>query len=113
MQAGSGNWKLGLTMSLTTALLWGLLPIALKVALTGMDAVTITWWRFAVSMAGLGAFLIWRGQMPRLAGTGRTGWLLLGLALVMLLANYVLYLVALSFLLTGLSVVLLRRRLLK
>jgi drug/metabolite transporter (DMT)-like permease len=83
-------------MSLTTAVLWGLLPIALKVALTGMDAVTITWWRFAFSMAGLGAFLLWRGEMPRLAGAGRAGWLLLALALVTLLANYVLYLVALD-----------------
>ncbi|MBX3702928.1 MAG: DMT family transporter [Steroidobacteraceae bacterium] len=96
MQAGPGNWKLGFTMSLTTAVLWGLLPIALKVALTGMDAVTITWWRFAVSMAGLGAFLAWRGQLPRLAGAGRTGWVLLAVALAMLLANYVLYLVALD-----------------
>jgi drug/metabolite transporter (DMT)-like permease len=83
-------------MSLTTAVLWGLLPIALKVTLTGMDAVTITWWRFAFSMAGLGAFLLWRGEMPRLAGAGRAGWLLLTLALVTLLANYVLYLVALD-----------------
>jgi drug/metabolite transporter (DMT)-like permease len=83
-------------MSLTTAVLWGLLPIALKVTLTGMDAVTITWWRFAFSMAGLGAFLLWRGEMPRLASAGRAGWLLLTLALVTLLANYVLYLVALD-----------------
>lgn len=96
MQADSGNWKLGFSMSLTTAVLWGVLPIALKVALTGMDAVTITWWRFAVSMAGLGVFLLWRGELPRLAGTGRADWLLLVLALAMLLANYVLYLVALD-----------------
>jgi drug/metabolite transporter (DMT)-like permease len=96
MQVPSRNWKLGFAMSLTTAALWGLLPIALKVALTGMDAVTITWWRFAFSMAGLGAILFWRGEMPRLAGAGRAGWLLLALALVTLLANYVLYLVALD-----------------
>jgi len=83
-------------MSLTTAVLWGVLPIALKVTLTGMDAVTITWWRFAFSMAGLGVFLLWRGEMPRLAGAGRAGRFLLALALVTLLANYVLYLVALD-----------------
>ncbi|HAU01998.1 MAG TPA: EamA family transporter, partial [Porticoccaceae bacterium] len=26
----SGRWKLGLLLALTTAILWGLLPIALK-----------------------------------------------------------------------------------
>jgi drug/metabolite transporter (DMT)-like permease len=96
MQAATANWRLGFALALATALLWGLLPVALKVALTGMDAVTITWWRFAFSMAGLGALLWWRGELPRLRGAGRTAWLLLTLALAALLANYVLYLVALD-----------------
>ena len=71
MNTDTGRWQLGFTMSLTTAVLWGFLPIALKVALTGMDVYTITWWRFAVSMLALGAFLAWRGQLPRLRGAGR------------------------------------------
>lgn len=96
MQIAPAKWKLGFAMAMTTAVLWGMLPIALKVALTGMDAVTITWWRFAFSMVGLGAFLWWRGEMPQVARTDRAAWRLLGLALVMLLANYVLYLVALD-----------------
>jgi hypothetical protein len=29
MQGGSGTWRPGITLSLFTALLWGLLPIAL------------------------------------------------------------------------------------
>jgi len=96
MNTDSGRWQLGFTMSLTTAVLWGFLPIALKVALTGMDVYTITWWRFAISMLGLGAFLAWRGQLPRLLGMGKGAWTLLGIALVMLLANYLLYLIALD-----------------
>lgn len=96
MQTAPASWRLGFAMAMTTAVLWGMLPIALKVALTGMDAVTITWWRFAFSMLGLGAFLWWRGELPRLAGTGRAAWRLLGLALVTLVGNYVLYLVALD-----------------
>lgn len=96
MQDAPANWKIGFAMAMTTAVLWGFLPIALKVVLTGMDAVTITWWRFAFSMAGLGAFLWWRRELPGPAGPGRGGWPLLALALVMLLANYVLYLVALD-----------------
>jgi len=82
-------------MSLSTAVLWGLLPIALTIVLGGMDAWTITWWRFAVSMAGLGAFLAWRRELPRFRG-GWSGPALLALALVTLVANYVLYLFALD-----------------
>ena len=96
MNTDTGRWQLGFTMSLTTAVLWGFLPIALKVALTGMDVYTITWWRFAVSMLALGAFLAWRGQLPRLRSAGRGAWLLFGIALVMLLGNYLLYLTALD-----------------
>lgn len=96
MRGVSGNFRLGFTLSLCTAVLWGLLPIALKVVLAGMDAYTITWWRFAVSMAGLGAFLAWRGEMPRFSGIGRGAILLLAVALLTLVANYVLYLVALD-----------------
>lgn len=96
MNSGTGNWRIGFALSLTTAVLWGMLPIALKVVLAGMDAYTISWWRFAASMAGLGAILAWRGQLPRLQDAKRAGWMLLAIALVMLVANYVLYLVALD-----------------
>ncbi len=96
MSRGATNSRLGFTLSLTTAALWGVLPIALKVALEGMDAYTITWWRFAAAMAGLGAFLAWRGQLPRLAGAGRTALALLAFATLALIGNYVLYLVALD-----------------
>src|SRR6185295_20113113 len=96
MHTGSGNWRLGFAFSLTTAFLWGFLPIALKILLDGMDPWTITWWRFAVSMAGLGAFLALRGELP-LRGYDRAGIVLLLLALLTLTSNYVLYLVALRY----------------
>lgn len=96
MRTYTANWRLGFTMALTTAVLWGMLPIALKVVLAGMDAWTISWWRLAASMLGLGAFLAWHGQLPRLRDAGRVGLSLLGVALVTLVANYVLYLVALD-----------------
>ncbi len=83
-------------MALTTAVLWGLLPIALKYVLTGMDAYTISWWRFAVSMLGLGVFLLWRGQLPPVKEAAGVALLLLVIALVMLIGNYVLYLIALD-----------------
>src|SRR5262245_5360345 len=96
MTVGSGNWRLGLALSLTTAALWGILPIALKFLLHGMDAVPLVWWRVAAAAAGLGAFLAWRGSLPRLAGAGRAALALLALATLTLIGNYVLYLVALD-----------------
>ena len=96
MTVGSANWRLGLALSLTTAVLWGILPIALKFLLQGMDPMTIVWWRFAASAAGLGAFLAWRSSLPKLRGAGRAALSLLALATLTLIGNYVLYLVALD-----------------
>lgn len=68
----------------------------MKIVLGGMDAYTITWWRFAISALALGAFLGWHGQLPRLHRAGWTAWTLLTVALGTLIANYVLYLLALA-----------------
>ena len=96
MTGGTTSWRLGFTLSLTTAALWGLLPIALKVVLEAMDAYTIVWWRFAIAMAGLGAFLAWRGALPRIRGAGRVAIALVAVATLTLIGNFVLYLVALD-----------------
>jgi drug/metabolite transporter (DMT)-like permease len=92
----SGRWRLGLVLALTTAVLWGLLPIALKLALRGLDPYTITWYRFAVASVVLGLVLAAQGGLPPIASVTRRGWLLLAVALAGLVSNYLLYLVALS-----------------
>ena len=96
MHATTGRWKLGLALALVTAVCWGLLPIALRIVLDGMDAWTITWYRFAVSAVALGGFLAWRRRLPLPARLPRRGWMLFAVALAGLLANYVLYLLALE-----------------
>ncbi|MDP9197717.1 MAG: DMT family transporter [Pseudomonadota bacterium] len=96
MRTASGGWQTGFWMAFSTAVLWGLLPVALKYVLTGMDAYTITWWRFAVSLLGLGVFLLWRGQLPPMRKTAGAAYVLLAIALVTLVGNYVLYLIALD-----------------
>lgn len=88
--------KLGLALTLTTAACWGVLPIALKLALQGMDPVTITWYRFTVAALVLGTILAVTGGLPTLHSLSRRIWLLLALATAGLTGNYVLYLVALS-----------------
>ena len=92
----TGRWKLGLALALTAAAFWGVLPIALKLTLQGMDALTITWYRFTVSALVLGAILASTGGLPTLHSLGSRIWLPLAIALAGLTSNYVLYLVALS-----------------
>jgi drug/metabolite transporter (DMT)-like permease len=96
MHAASGRWKLGFVLALTTAVCWGLLPIALKIVLVGMDAWTITWFRFATSGVVLALFLAWRRRLPLPVPLTRRGWWLYLIAVAGLLANYVLYLVSLD-----------------
>jgi drug/metabolite transporter (DMT)-like permease len=96
MHSTSGRWRLGLALALTTAVFWGLLPIALEVALAGMDAWTITWYRFATAAVALGIFLAWRRRLPLRAPLTRRGWVLYAVALLCLVANYVSYLLSLE-----------------
>lgn len=96
MHATTGRWRLGLALALTTAVFWGLLPIALRITLTGMDAWTLTWYRFATASVALGAYLAWRRRLPIRAPLTRRGWWLYLAALLCLVANYVGYLVALE-----------------
>ena len=96
MHTTSGRWQLGLALALTTAVCWGLLPIALKITLAGMDAWTLTWYRFAAAAVALGAFLAWRRRLPLRTLLDRRGAWLYAVALLGLVGNYVSYLVALE-----------------
>lgn len=93
----SGRWKLGLGLAVVTALSWGLLPIALAMVLNTVDAYTITWFRFLTATLGLGIILSAVGRLPKLGAIDGRGWTVLFVALVGLLGNFVLYLVALTY----------------
>ena len=96
LHRASGHWRLGLTLTLITALCWATLPIALKIALDVLDPITLTWFRFLVAALFTAAWLGLRGKLrgPRAGygGLGRRGWLMLLVAAVMLVGNYVFYL---------------------
>jgi drug/metabolite transporter (DMT)-like permease len=91
------NWRLGLALASTTAVLWATLPIALKAGLEVLDFWTLTWFRFLVALI---CTLIWVASRRQLGGVlalrGR-GRGLLALAAAGLIGNYVLYLVGLKF----------------
>ena len=95
MTGGTTNWRLGFTLSLTTAVLWGLLPIALKFVLEAMDAYTIAWWRFASRCPASAPSSPGAAQLPR-PRRGPVALALLAVAMLTLIGNYVLYLFALD-----------------
>lgn len=98
MHQASGNSLTGFTLALVTAVLWGMLPIALKVLLTELSANTITWIRFLAAAAFITLVLYKQRAFPKLNQLKAKGrWLLL-IAVAGLLSNYILYLQGLNLL---------------
>ena len=58
------HFMLGIFLSTATALLWGILPIILKISLQGFTTGTIAWFRFASAFFILGIFLYFQGHRP-------------------------------------------------
>jgi drug/metabolite transporter (DMT)-like permease len=97
MQRLSGRWQLGFWLALTTAVLWGAVPLAMTPLIAHLDAVTISWFRFASSGLCLLAFFAARGRLQWPRSAGRTAAWLFALAVLMLIGNYVLYVQSLHF----------------
>lgn len=98
MHQSSGRVGLGFSLALLTALLWGLLPIALKWLLNSLSAATITWIRFVAAAVLVGLVLVARNQLPSLRGLSGKKKLLILTAIAGLLLNYILYLTGLELL---------------
>jgi len=88
----SGRWRLGLILSSITLILWGILPIALKITLQKIDVYTITWFRFLVAFVLLATYLKARNQLPTLTKLRSTSGQLLAIAIIFLAANYIFFL---------------------
>lgn len=101
MHKTTGEWKLGLALALATAVLWGILPVALKLLLAVMDVYTITWYRFLAAALLLGLFLAKQGTLPPLSKLSARGWGLLAIAILGLCGNYLFYLLGLNFVTPG------------
>ncbi|WP_414518457.1 DMT family transporter [Nostoc sp. PCC 9305] len=88
LHQSSGRWRLGLTLSLLTVLLWGILPIALAVILQVLDVYTVIWFRFLVSFILLAGYLGIRGKLPKLEQLRSASGKLLAIATIFLGINY-------------------------
>lgn len=84
----SNHWQ-GFWLSLSTAVLWGVLPVFLKMCLQVMDSSTITWYRFL--FAGLFVFVVLAKQraLPQIHRLTKGNLALVILAAVALVLNYV------------------------
>jgi len=93
----TGNWKLGLVLASTTTLAWSTLAPALKIALEVLDPITLTWVRFLIASLVSVLFLLSRKKYrSELFNLKKSSWGLLLLASIMLIGNYVLYLLGLE-----------------
>src|SRR5690606_21890213 len=73
------------------------LPVVLKIALQVTDAYTLTWFRFVLAAVVMGAWLLARNGLAAFRTLQRADWVLLGLAAVTLIGNYLLYLLGLHY----------------
>ncbi len=96
LHQSSGRWRLGLALSLLTVLLWGVLPIALKIMLQVLDVYTLTWFRFAIAFGLLAIYLALRRKLPILQQLRSASLGLLAIATIFLAVNYLLFLQGLA-----------------
>src|SRR3546814_19668982 len=87
LHQASGRWRLGLGLALATAGFWATLPVALKITLEQIDAITLTWFRFVVAFVLLGGWLAARGRLRPLIALRRRHWLLLLIAGLLLIGR--------------------------
>ncbi len=97
LHQASGRTQLGLGLSLATALFWATLPIALKIALEILDPITLTWFRFMVAAMVTAAWLGLRGGLHDYGNLSRRHWAMLAVAALMLVGNYVFYLLGVHY----------------
>ncbi|MGL6291701.1 MAG: DMT family transporter [Silanimonas sp.] len=98
LHQSSGRWRYGLLLALVTAACWSTLPVALKLTLEQVDALTLTWFRFLVAAVLMGVWLGWKGRLlAPYRGLAPKHWGMLGLAGLMLLGNYVFYLLGVQY----------------
>lgn len=98
MHTISGNHLRGCLLASVTAVLWGILPISLKEVLVEMDPYTITFFRFGSAALVLWAWLLAKGQLPKLRQfQGNMSGLMLVSSLCLTI-NYGCYILGLNYL---------------
>lgn len=96
MNHNPNNWKLGLSLSLLVVFFWATLPVALKISLNVLDAWTLTWLRFCVAAMITLLIIFIMGSWKGYKRLSVKNWLWLLFAGLMLIGNYVGFLIGLE-----------------
>ena len=86
----------GFVLSLTTALMWGVLPLFMLLALKDMDAITVSFYRFSLAFVFVLAVTLIKKELPSLRQFEQKHWLWVLLAGLALSANYLGYVMSLE-----------------
>lgn len=97
LHQASGRWKLGLLLALVTAGCWATLPVVLKMSLVVLDPITLTWFRFVFAAMFMAVWLGARNQLAPYRSLQGRHWRWLLLATVLLVGNYVGYLLGVQY----------------
>ena len=89
---------LGLCLALCTALIWGGLPVVLKVMLTELDPFTLTWFRLLAAGSVIGAIVARRHGLASPFRIPRGRWPLILICIIGLSGNYLAYVMGLRYL---------------
>jgi len=96
MSSQTNSWKIGLGLSLMVVFFWSTLPVALKISLDIMDAWTLTWLRFFIASLITLMVIFYSGSWRGFKSLSLVNWLWLLLAGLMLIGNYVGFLIGLE-----------------
>lgn len=88
----------GFLLALSTAVLWGVLPVFLAIALQTMTSPTITGVRFLFASIVVGSWLSYKGALRGIFNCGGRFYWLLCIAALLLVANYVTNVLGLGYL---------------
>lgn len=94
----AASYRAGLVLVSIAVFLWGTLPIALKMILPFVDAVTLTWFRFVCAFAVTLCIQLVFGRLGDFRKLGPKQWLVLTLAMLGSIANYILFVSSLHYL---------------
>ncbi|AFY96631.1 DMT family transporter [Chamaesiphon minutus] len=92
----TGNWRLGLGLSLVTVILWGLVPVAIAIVLKKLDVYTINWFRFATAFILLGFYLFRQENIPKFSQLRSVPIYLFAIAILGLMGNYIFFVMGLK-----------------
>jgi len=98
MTSSQHQFRTGLLFISTAVLFWGLLPVALKVTGVFIDAISLTWVRFLVALVFSLVSQYLLGQLGQFKTLQAKEWLILLVAGLFLITNYVTFVWCLEYL---------------